>query len=95
MPNEVGPNGHSCTVCIGTIEECKSADSWYGSKLMYWVCKTLYGQQSLTEETFSYLPDPVKFDHIFTDQELYEKYNLTDQEINIIESVIKERKPKK
>ena len=32
------------------------------------------------------------FDHIFTDQELYEEYNLTDEEINIIESVIKERK---
>ena len=30
--------------------------------------------------------------HIFTDQELYEEYNLTDEEINIIESVIKERK---
>ena len=30
--------------------------------------------------------------HIFTDQELYEEYNLTDDEINIIGSVIKERK---
>lgn len=29
---------------------------------------------------------------MFTDQELYEEYNLTDEEINIIESVIKERK---
>ena len=26
----------------------------------------------------------------FTDEELYKKYNLTDEEINIIESVIKE-----
>lgn len=32
------------------------------------------------------------FTAIFTDQELYEEYNLTDEEINIIESVIKERK---
>lgn len=32
------------------------------------------------------------FDHIFTDAELYKKYELTDKEINIIESVIKERK---
>jgi len=30
--------------------------------------------------------------HIFTDQELYEEYNRTDEEINIIESVIKGRK---
>lgn len=39
-----------------------------------------------------FVPDPCAFDHIFTDQELYEKYQLTDEEINIIESVIKERK---
>jgi len=30
--------------------------------------------------------------HIFTDAELYKKYGLTPEEINIIESVIKERK---
>ena len=34
----------------------------------------------------------VSKENIFTDQELYEEYNLTDEEINIIESVIKERK---
>ena len=39
-----------------------------------------------------FVPAPEAFDHIFTDQELYEKYNLTDEEIDIIESVIKERK---
>ena len=39
-----------------------------------------------------FVPTPKAFDHIFTDQELYEEYNLTDEEINIIESVIKERK---
>lgn len=39
-----------------------------------------------------FVPDPESFDHIFTDAELYKKYNLTLEEINIIESVIKERK---
>lgn len=39
-----------------------------------------------------FVPDPITFDHIFTDEELYKKYNLTEEEINIIESVIKERK---
>lgn len=45
-----------------------------------------------TSEFWRFIPDPGKFDHIFTDEELYKKYNLTDEEINIIESVIKERK---
>ena len=43
-------------------------------------------------EAFVNVPQPEAFDHIFTDQEIYEKYNLTEKEINIIESVIKERK---
>ena len=47
---------------------------------------------TLNAEFWRFVPDPEAFDHIFTDQELYEKYNLTQEEINIIESVIKERK---
>ena len=46
----------------------------------------------LNKEFWRFVPDPGSFDHIFTDKELYEKYNLTDEEIGIIESVIKERK---
>ena len=46
----------------------------------------------MNDETWRFVPKPEAFDHIFTDQELYKKYNLTDEEINIIESVIKERK---
>ena len=45
-----------------------------------------------SEETWRFVPDPGAFDHIFTDGELYKKYNLTEEEIGIIESVIKERK---
>lgn len=46
----------------------------------------------VNNETWRFVPDPGQFDHIFTDDELYKKYNLTQDEINIIESVIKERK---
>jgi len=45
-----------------------------------------------SNEWWRFVPAPEAFDHIFTDQELYEKYQLTDEEINIIESVIKEQK---
>ena len=50
------------------------------------------GMNLSNEESWRFVPDPVNFDHIFTDQELYKKYNLTEEEIHIIESVIKERK---
>lgn len=38
-----------------------------------------------------FVPDPVAFDHLFTDEELYKKYNLTPDEIAIIEGTIAER----
>ena len=59
---------------------------------MFLVLVGLTTQSILTPETWRYVPDPGSFDHIFTDEELYEKYGLTSEEIDIIESVIKERK---
>lgn len=49
------------------------------------------GSQAGSNEYWRFVPDPGPFDHIFSDDELYKKYNLTQDEINIIESVIKAR----
>lgn len=54
--------------------------------------KVFFRDVKLNERGWRFVPDPGECDHIFTDAELYEKYNLTEEEINIIESVIKERK---
>ena len=68
--------------------------SWIDTKLIRFL--VLIGFNVLTgvlnKEFWRFVPNPGKFDHIFTDDELYKKYNLTQDEINIIESVIKERK---
>lgn len=37
-------------------------------------------------------PPSGKFDHVYTDEELYEHFNLSQKYIDVIESVIKERK---
>lgn len=75
------------------IDECKSFVSWILTKFVQFL--VLIGMSGLTiinNETWRFVPDPGAFDHIFTDEELYAKYGLTDEEINIIESVIKEWK---
>ena len=77
---------------VGTKEECEYADSFFGSKLIYWLSKRFFGSQTASSLSFRFVPDPGAFDHIFTDEELYQKYSLTPDEIAIIESVIKERK---
>ena len=64
----------------------------YSRFVRFLVLVGLTTQSILTPETWRYVPEPEAFDHIFTDTELYEKYDLTSEEIAIIESIIKERK---
>lgn len=73
-------------------EECMSFISYNYCKLIqfllfFGICGT-----TTTGNFWRFVPNPGKFDHIFTDTELYQKYDLTPDEIAIIESVIKERK---
>lgn len=76
-----------------SLDEAKSFDSYLNSKLLRFITQTsLAGQRLNNSEFWRFVPDPGAFDHIFTDEELYKKYNLTDDEIKLIESVIKERK---
>lgn len=91
-PNQVPKGSYPCLRYFNTIDEAKSFESYYGTKLVGFLFYIGACGTTLTGEFYRYIPDPVIFDHIFTDEELYKKYNLTDEEINIIESVIKERK---
>lgn len=85
--------GDSVAIYYGSKEQCNYFRSYINSKFVrFLVLMSIHGVGIYDRETWRFVPDPGAFDHIFTDQELYKKYNLTDEEINIIESVIKERK---
>lgn len=77
-------------------DECKSIMSYFSTRLIrFLMLLSVHGQHIFSQvdmSIFRFVPDPGAFDHIFTDEELYKKYNLTPDEISIIESVIKERK---
>lgn len=91
-PNQVPKGSFPVLMYFDTEDECKSFVSYFNSKLMSFLFFIGVCGGTLTSEFYRYIPDPGAFDHIFTDAELYKKYNLTDEEIAIIESVIKERK---
>ena len=78
------------------INECKSFESWITSKFVRFF---LFGNISTRSNIFNsnyfrFVPAPPsgKFDHIYTDEELYKVFNLPQKYIDVIESVIKERK---
>lgn len=75
-----------------SVGECKSFESYIQTKFVRFLCWLSVCQQNISDSLWRFVPATEAFDHIFTDAELYEKYNLTQEEINIIESVIKERK---
>ncbi len=91
-PNQVPKGSFPVLKYFDTENECKSFISYMECRLTAFLYYLGCCGTTLTKEFFRFIPDPMKYDHIFTDAELYKKYNLTQNEINIIESVIKERK---
>lgn len=74
-------------------DECESYVSYIDTKFVRFMFLMSYCRNTIDETgAWRFVPDPGAFDHIFTDDELYKKYNLTQDEIDLIESVIKERK---
>lgn len=64
----------------------------YTKFVRFLIFNSICGLGSTGQDTWwRFVPDPVAFDHLFTDEELYEKYNLTPDEIAIIEGTIAER----
>ena len=91
-PNKV-PRYMYLTLYCGDINSVKSFISYMKTKFIRALTfASSVGSHADTPEFWRFVPDPGPFNHIFTDEELYKKYNLTQEEINIIESVIKERK---
>lgn len=92
--NEEDIGTAKCIASFDTIDELNSFVSYINTRLVRYLINARLSAYSniFINEVWKFVPDPVNFDHIFTDQELYQKYNLTPDEIEIIESVIKERK---
>lgn len=92
--HKLNMNSHtSCIRVCKDMNEANSFISYLNSRLVrFLVMFNAFTVAAVNPETWRFVPDPGAFDHIFTDEELYKKYNLTDDEISLIESVIKERK---
>ena len=90
--NDTRVDGNYYIVTSGNEDYCNYFNSYINTKFVRFCIALGLSGSVKTKETWRFVPDPGAFDHIFTDEELYKKYNLTDEEINIIESVIKERK---
>lgn len=96
-------NGEKCDVSAAvavfesdTIHECESFMSWIDCKFTRFFLVPNISRLTglMTDDCFRFVPAPPsgKFDHIYTDEELYKAFNLPQKYIDVIEAVIKERK---
>lgn len=94
---EKSPSGASeCTFSSDNKSECESFISWLNCKFTRFFVAINISKLTgiLTDDCFRFVPAPPsgKFDHIYTDEELYKAFNLPQKYIDVIEAVIKERK---
>jgi hypothetical protein len=85
----------TCTFESDSLEECKSFISWLDTKLVrFLVCMNISKLTGiLTDDYFRFVPKPFKqfTNGLYTDEEMYTQYNIDQNTINIIESIISER----
>jgi len=91
-PNQVPKGSFPVLRYFDSQLECDSFISYIETKLVSFLFYLGVCGATLTKEFFRFIPDQVNYDHIFTDEELYKKYNLSKEDISIIESIIKKRK---
>ena len=68
--------------------EAKSLQSYYSTKFFRFLVSLRKITQDALRGTYSWVPQQ-RWDHTWTDAELYEKYDLTQEQIDYVESVIK------
>lgn len=85
--------------------ECESFASYLNSRfLRFFIALNISKMTPVTtNDYFRFVPAPMvldehgnripgKFDHVYTDQELYKTWNLPQKYIDVIEAIVKERK---
>lgn len=93
--DEVSSSKTSANIFTSDIEdECKSFKSWINTKFVrFFVLINIGSTTVISDTSFKLVPAPPsgKFDHIYTDEELYKSFNIPQKYIDIIEAVIRER----
>lgn len=89
------PNSIKCIFSSDIESECESFISWLNCKFTRFFVAINVNKLTgiLTDDYFRFVPAPpdYKFNHIYTDQELYNLYNIPQKYIEVIESIVKDR----
>lgn len=92
---KTGVTQSECYFSSDNKSDCESFKSWINTKFVRFFVAINISKLTgiLTDDYFRFVPAPPsgKFDHIYTDEELYKAFNLPQKYIDVIEAVVKER----
>ena len=90
--NRYKSQDYGCIFSASCSEEADNFISWINTKFIRFMLVLRWHSYHINNmETWQFVPMPDAFNHKFCDKEFYEQYGLTNDEIEVIESVIKER----
>jgi site-specific DNA-methyltransferase (adenine-specific) len=75
-------------VCVDSREQAESVTSYYSTRFLRFLVSLRKITQDTTRDSYLWVPQQ-SWTKIWTDKELYKKYDITDDEVNYIESRIR------
>lgn len=88
-PSEVCTITYFVIGSTNTLEEAQNLLSLVKTKFFRYLIMITISGMNLSQRNFRFIPLIKDFTHPWTDEELYKKYNLTQEEIDYIEFTIK------
>ena len=88
-PNECCTESYIVGGAFDTENEVLSYKSYLFTKVVRFLLLQCVISQDVTKQNFMFVPDLGKYDHQFSDEELRERWNITDDEWRYIDSRIK------
>lgn len=87
-PNAVVTESYVMLGVFNSEEEAKNCYSYIRTRFFRFLCQPLIVSPDVSKRTFRFVPMQ-DFSKPWTDKELYDKYDLTDEQISFIESMIR------
>ena len=87
-PNEVCTESYLCVGNYDNIENARNLEKYLTTKFVRFLLLQALSSMNITKDKFCFVPMQ-DFSKPWTDEELYAKYDLTQEEIDFIESMIK------
>jgi len=89
LPGEICSQSYLVLKTFNKKKECENFQVYFNTKFLRFILSLRAITQSISRDKFAWVPDMEDYSKVWTDEELYKHFELTQEEIDYIESKIK------